>query len=306
MKSSNRLLMPICITLSFLTFNCTAQDKTEEDKVRSGPAYINLSLEKAPAANAGRHELSLYGCNTEVTTRNRSWNGKKNLEWGVDDQVMTGVPHGWQETRGGRKYYVSKYYMASPPVFDTLNKGYRDQIQRAIIGLVIPDQFTLFGERPVQKVNLDYTILEPVFLNYVGVDYDYVDEQGNPSASDLGLNLVPLNIQCKDFRWLNNGDTYAIMNARGASGIARIKNEKGQRQVFLPSYKPNGEDCLDCEITILDDILMDHEVFFVHDDRLVKTISLTDFYKTYGSEKKIQLFCRLREELPAGCRETKN
>lgn len=305
MKSTNRLVVLICIALSFLTLHCTAQDKKEEDKVRSGPAYVNFSLEEAPTANPGRHELSLYGCNTEVTTRNRSWNGKNNLEWGVDDQVMTGVPHGWQETRDGRKYYVSKYYMASPPVFDTLNKGYRDQVQRAIIGLVIPDQFTFFGERPVQKVNLDYTILEPVFLNYVGVDYDYVDDLGNPSASDLGLNLVPLNIQCKDFRWLNNGDTYTIMNAQGASGIARIKNEKGQRQVFLPSYKPNGEDCLDCEITILDDILMDHEVFFVHEGQLVKTISLTDFYKTYGSEKKIQLFCRLRKELPAGCKVTK-
>lgn len=295
------------IPLILLTLNCSAQKKEQKVKVKSGPAYVNFSLGKAPTANPGRQELSLYGCNTEVTTRDRYWNNQKDLQWNVSNQVMTGVPHGWQETEEGEAYYVSKYYMASPPVFDTLNKGYSDQMERAIIGLVIPDQFTFFGERPVQKVHLDYEILEPVYLNFVGIDYDYVDDEGNPSASDLGVNLVPLNIQCKDFRWLNNGDTYSIMDAKGASGIARIKNEKGQRQVFLPSYKPNGEECLDCEITILDDILMKYEVFFVDGEgaekRLVKSISLTDFYQAYGNQRKIRLFTRLRTELPAGCKE---
>ena len=122
------------------------------------------------------------------------------------------------------------------------------------------------------------------------------------SCGDLGVDLIPLNIRCKDFLWRNKPSTGSIREAKGASGIGRLKNEKGQNQVFLPSYGPNGEDCLDCTITILDDILLNHEVFFATEDGFSKTISLTDFYKKNGHEMPIPLACRPRFELPAGCK----
>ena len=93
-----------------------------------------------------------------------------------------------------------------------------------------------------------------------------------------------------------------MIGAKGASGIGRLRNEAGQNQVFLPSYDAEGEECLDCTITILDDILLNHEVFFVTDDGWYKTISLTDFYKKYGQGKSIGLACKPRFELPEGCK----
>ncbi len=297
MKSPLKLFVQLGISLLFLGCQGVGQEK---GLIESRGGYVNFNLDESPVSNPKRQEVSLYGCDTIVTTRYTRWNGEENLEWNVKNQVLTGIPYGEQE-KDGRSYYISKYYMASPPVMEPL-EGSGNSEQKAIIGLVIPDQFTFFGEKPVQIVNLNYNILEPVYLNYVDVDYEYVDRAKNPTCGDLGVDLIPLNIQCKDFRWLNQVSTNSIQDAQGASGIARLYNKKGQRQVFLPSYEP-GEECLDCEITILDDILIDHEVFFVDGERLVKSISLTDFYENYGNKRSIGLSCRLREELPAGCKK---
>lgn len=300
MNLSSKLYIPISLCLLLCSLNAQAQQQKHLNN--KGPAYVNFNLGESPVANPKRQEVSFYGCNTEVSTRDVSWNNQKNLEWNAKNQVMSGLPYGPQK-RDGKDYYVSKYYMASPPAFDVFNEGGTVADSVAIIGLVIPDQFTFFGERPVQQVYLDYKILEPVYLNFINVDYQYVDAEGRLSAHDLGVDLVPLNIQCKDFRWLNQGDTYEIRNARGASGIARLRNNAQDSKVFLPSYKPNGEDCLECEITILDDILIDHEVFFVHKGNLVKKLNLTEFYKLYGNTKSIPLFSLPRIELPEGCKE---
>lgn len=300
MKSSIKTWTLICASLLFLSSQCESQ---KDLLIESDFGYVNFNLTEAPKLNAGRQELSLYGCNTVVTTRDVVWNGANDLEWGVNNQVLSGVPFGYQN-KDGREYFVSKYYMASPPVMGLMYGSESSQNQPVIIGLVIPDQFTFMGERPVQIVHLDYNILEPVYLNYVDVDYFYRVDESTMSCGDLGVDLIPLNIQCKDFAWQNKPSTEKIFDAKGASGIGRLRNEEGQRQVFLPSYDADGEDCLDCTITILDDILLKHEVFFATEDGYAKTISLTDFYKKYGNEESIKLACRPRFELPEGCRPT--
>ncbi|WP_420387066.1 hypothetical protein [Roseivirga sp.] len=301
MKPSIKPMVLFCASLLLLSTECSNQD---ESWYESRFGYVNFNLGESPVKPPQRHELSLYGCNTEVTTRERVWNGEKNLEWGVDNQVFTDVPYGYREEEG-RRYFVSKYYMASPPVMEMMNGG-ESSNEQAIIGLVIPDRFTFFGEKPVQIVNLNYNILRKVYLNYVNVDYYYKVDKDQMSCGDMGVDLIPLNIQCKDFEWLNKSETEPIFDARGASGIGRLRNEKGQNQVFLPSYQPNGEECLDCTITILDDILLKHEVFFVMDDGYSKTISLTDFYQKNGQNKSIPLACAPRFELPEGCKPPKD
>ena len=285
----------VCVSILLLTLQAVAQEDNNSDY---GSGYVNFNLGESPAPIPSRQEVSLYGCNTEITTKRPNWNGEENLQWGVNNQVLTGVPYGYRE-KSGKRYYISKYYMASPPVFQTLKKNDTLPVN---IGLVIPDNFSFFGEKPVQIVHLNYNILEPVYLSYVNVDYKYNDGI-NPSCDSLTVDLVPINIQCKDFRWINKYSTPAIRDALGASGIGRLRNEEKQNRVFLPSYVRDAE-YLDCEITILDDILLEHEVFFATDQGLVKTLNLTDFYKyRFLQGEDIKLSCRVRLEPPAGCRK---
>lgn len=308
MKPKKHFLTQICVPLLFLTLTCAAQDEAAKKlELVGGPGYVSYSLGKAPKNNEhNRQELSLYGCNQEVTTKTTFWNDSINLQWNTPNQLLQGVPFGWQkEGSNDTAYYISKYYQASPPVFP---KGF-DGTQAVTIGLVIPDRFTFFGEAPVQKVFLDYEILEPVYLNMLHVNYDFVNKEGN-TCGGLGANLIPLNIECKDFRW---NDLNGIKGAKGASGIARIKNDSVKnRQVFLPSYQPKGEECLDCTLTILDDIMLHHDVLFIVDGKPTKTINMTDFYKAHvykkqkGDTSKIDLSCTLRTTPPPGCQPTQN
>lgn len=264
--------------------------------IETNGGYLNFNLLEVPDSSLDRQEVSLYGCNTSISTRQLVWDNKKNLVRGVKDQVFPQIPYGYRE-EAGKSYYISKYYIASPPVMPK-QKGYLP----VDIGLVTPDNFTLFGEKPVQLVYLDYTILKPVYLNYVNANYGY-DDGVHPTCDSLGLNLLPINIQCDDFDWKNKVETPIIFNAKGASGVARMLNEENQNRLFLPS-KNAHTDYLNCTITILDDILLNHEVFFVKNDSLLKTISLTDYYTDstmVGTD--IQLSCRVRTELPAGCKK---
>lgn len=272
----------------------------EEIETDNRSGYVNFNVGKNPQGFDDRQEVSLYGCNTEATTRIPIFNGQKNLEWDAKNQVLPGVPYGYRE-EGGKRYFVSKYYMPSPPVF---KKNGKNDSTTVNIGLVIPDRFTFFGEKPVQIVNLDYEILEPVYLNFVDVSYDYKIDNATQSCAEMKVDLIPLNIQCKDFRWINKYSTPAIIDAKGASGIAQLRNDTLRNRVFLPSYKVEDE-FLDCQITILDDIMLHHEVFFVNESGdLVKTINLTDFYKrNFGLKTKLNIACGVRYDLPAGCRE---
>lgn len=306
MKAKNHFLTLLSMPLLLVTLACSAQDAAKGELDIIGPAYVNYSLGKSPAAKPTRQEVTLFGCNTRVSTKQTYWNNEKDLEWNTRNQVLPGVPYGWQQKDEDTPYYVSKYYQASPPVFPP---SYNPATDPVTIGLVIPDRFTFFGEAPVQQTFLDYEILEPVYLNYVPVDYQYPNDTYGTCASQ-GVSLIPLNIECKDFNWINKADTPGIQNAKGASGIARIYNDSTNRQVFLPSYQPAGEECLDCTISILDDIMAFNDVWFVVDGVESKSISLTDFYSAQVKNKTkpgaIGLSCKPRLELPAGCLEPKN
>ncbi len=259
--------------------------------------YVSFNLGESPIKNPkqkkseGKQEVSLYGCNTILnpTTRDKNLNIQM-FNWNEKNQVLTDVPYGPQTSEDGKKYYVSKYYMASPPV--PIPKG----DEKTNIGLVIPDYFTFNGDKPVQIVHLDYTILEPVELKYVEANFNYKSIEGIQSCAEHEVNFVPINIQCKNFPWINKKSTSILKNAKGASGIGRLRNESKQNRIFIPIQ--DRDVPLQCEVTILDDILLDYEVSFVEGGQEVKTISLTKYYE---EKRDMELMCRPRWELPSGC-----
>lgn len=273
-----------------MEFTVVAQDSK---LMENEGASVNFDLRTEPTPNYGRQEISLMGCNTEVTSRNRYFFGDTNLKWGANNQIFKKVPFGLQKD-GERSYYVSKYYMASPPVMKMHYNG-----GKVNIGLVLPDRFTLFGENPTQLVRLDYSVLEHVYLNYIQVKYD---REKDSTCSKLGVNLVPLVIECDDFSWREDGPT---PTAKGASGIARIKNDSMNRQVFLPSYE-HKNDYLNCNLTILDDIILKHDIAFLTEEGYTKSIKMTDYYtKPNLKGKAIQLVCKARTVNPSGCKKKK-
>jgi hypothetical protein len=306
-----RLLINLALFVCIFNFS----KSNEVQAQTTAPGYVSFNLGKSPVPSQTKQELTLYGCNTMVrittndsvlyVTTDSVWRKEKSLTWDSSGQVFVDIPYGTYG-KGQNQYFVSKYYMASPPVFETKvsSKNKMDSVKIANIGLVIPDQFTFFGEKPVQIVHLDYTILEPVYLNYVGINYNYTSGT-EKSCTDLGIDLVPLNIQCADFAWIDKKGS-KIVGAKGASGIGRVRNEDGQRQVFLPSYVSDSTNFLDCEITILDDIIKGYDVSFVTDQGQVKSLNLTDFHKNNSKNGKINLTCKSRTQLPVGCKENVN
>lgn len=273
---------------------CNSLTAQEFQTATSG--FVSFNLGTSPVQPAQTQELSLFGCNTQISTRGlQNSDGSPMLTWNKDHQVMK-IPYG-KASQNSKPYFVSKYYMASPPVMEIL-KNPTDTI--ANIGLVIPDRFTFFGEVPVQKVYLDYEILNKVYLNFIDLSYDIPNDSGKTCRS-LGVDLIPLNIQCMDFPW----DTvHSIFGGKGASGIGRLRIDSSQK-VFLLS-KAKDKDFLNCSITILDDILLNHEVFIKHSDGTEsKSLNLTEFYTESDKKGVIPLVCYSRTELPEGCKEPK-
>jgi hypothetical protein len=112
---------------------------------------------------------------------------------------------------------------------------------------------------------------------------------------------VPLNVECNNFAWREGGPS---PDARGASGVARLKNDSMNRQVFLPSYDSSA-NYLDCRIRILDDIMLKYGVsFLTKKGDSVKSIGLTQYYTNKVIKgTAIQLVCKKRTVLPAGCKK---
>lgn len=240
---------------------------------------VSFNLGQSPVSDSPVQPVTLYGCNKTVNT---------DLFWDAENQVVGNLPYGWHQSESGKRYYVSQYYMASPPVFRKELKS--DSTKKPpYIGLVTPDTFVFKGEKPAQIVYFDYRILEPTYLTYVPVDYRYKNENGD-SCTSLGVDLIPINTQCENFPWRNG--------SLGAAGIGDI-TEKSHR-IFLP-LKGEEEKALQCKATVLDDILLDHEVYFSGEGgEKKKTISLTDYHNRNNT---IKLMCFRRPEnvKPSGC-----
>lgn len=293
-------IIGITCSVAFYLGSCsaaTAQNSYQPDST----GYVNFSLEKSTLKHSTYHQISLFGCNTSLTATSKFWSGpKKGFKWNEKNQVLPNVPFGRQvDSITGDTFHISKYYIASPPVFKKNAVGVTDTNVLYDIGLVIPDQFVFDGEKPVQLVYLDYSVLKPMYIKYLDVTFD-------KSFKKLDVDLVPFKVECKNFPWITSNKT---PDATGATGIGSLKRDTTNiGKLFLPYYythnskSKKGTDStrsyLDCQVTILNDILFHYEVFFVIDGERYKTINLKDV-----QNKKIHFHCVYREELPCGCKE---
>jgi hypothetical protein len=117
------------------------------------------------------------------------------------------------------------------------------------------------------------------------------------SCREQHVEAIPINTECSDFPWRNG--------ALGASGVGQLTADGGG--AFVPSQKEK-EEFLQCSVTLLDDVVLDAEVFFAlgdAGDRRTKSLNLTELLKSGGS---MNLICvpRAPDDVPAGCRPPAN
>jgi len=296
MKSATKITVFSLLLFFFSSIVVAQNTKLTEEAT----GYVNFSLGKTTLPHAKTQNLSLFGCNTNITMDSKYWNGPDGFQWEKANQVLSDIPFGYKkDTVTGGLYYVSKYYIASPPVFK--EGGQNDPTTLYDIGIVTPDQFTLEGKKPVQMVYMDYNVLEPMYIKYIDIEFD-------SSFDKLGVDFVPFQVECSDFPWR---DISGINGAQGASGIGSFtKDSTNIGRLFLPYYYNTDSEgkkptvivpkYLDCEVTLLNDILFHYEVFFMVNGKQYTTINLKDH-----QNEKISFHAVYREELPSGCTKSK-
>jgi len=239
---------------------------------------INVNVGDSPTGYTPPQPVTLFGCNNTVF--------KSSVSWGTKNQVVGDIPYGHAISDSGKPYFISQYYVASPPAY----RG-PDNKQYPFIGLVTPDRFIFKGERPAQIVDLDYRILRPTYLKDVPVDFNF--KYNNKTCNEQKVTAIPINTECKNFPW--------NIGALGASGIGQLSHDGGR--AFLP-FLGDNVDPLQCNVTLLDDVVLAHEVYFYSAEGLTKTINLTALE---GASKKgeniMNLVCmpRAADDTPAGC-----
>ena len=286
-----------------LTSALAAQNKL----LLQSTAYVNFNVGSSKIKPQEEYKLqgvTLFGCNTIVSnTNNKYWNKAPNgLVWDTKNQVFTNLPYGKQIDQPTKEsYYVSKYYIASPPVFIRGKNGQPDSSTQYDIGIVTPDEFVFDGDKPVQQVYLNYNILELMKIEYIPVVFD-------SSFDSLMVDIIPFKVECKDFPWL---DKTLYNYAKGASGIGSLNRKLPYpEKLFLPYYENNltpieNKQFLNCEVSILNDILFHREIFFMIDGEKKSSINLKEYYNKHRNDKemKIKLHCEYRKELACGCKE---
>lgn len=284
-------------TFLFSFFLCFAT--FAQDTIPNNPgAYIKFNVGNSTLKHNKYQKVTMFGCNTVVVVDSGSPKNFGGLSWNKANQVVSGIPYGRHyDKRTKKEYYVSQYYVASPPVFEMGpdNKPEKNTIYD--IGIVTPDQFSLIGDKPVQQIFMDYDILKLMYIEYFPIEFDSTFNHTIDS-------LVPFTVECGDFPWL---DSTKLNGAKGASGIGYLSNDTSHKgKLFLPYYYGNKTATdsvklyLDCEVTILNDILLNHEVFFKIDTTICTSINLKDYS---DGKKKLAFTRRYRKGIPCGCKK---
>lgn len=298
MKSATKL---IALSLSiFLFYSC--HHKTQKKEYPKIPGYVNFSLGKNTLANKKTHSITLFGCNTSVIAKGKNWNGPNSFQWETSNQVLSGIPYGDQiDSITGKPYYISKYYIASPPVIKFDKTGNMNSNTLYDIGLVTPDEFSYDGKAPVQMVYLDYSILKPMHVDYIAIKFD-------KSFDSLNVGYVPFRVECDDLPWI---DTKHIKNAKGGSGIGSLKKgDLHAEQLFLPYYfldkSNNDKKYLDTKVTLLNDVLLNYKIKFIMGKDSLETINLKDFYFNPNKTDSLRVIAVKRTDIPSGCVKPKS
>ncbi len=293
MKPATKLIL---FSLSFFLFY-SCNHKAQKVTALKIPAYVNFSLGKNTLASKKPHTITLFGCNTSVIAKGENWNGPDTFKWEASNQVLSGIPYGDQmDAKTGRPYYVSKYYIASPPVFKLDKTNTVNSNTLYDIGLVTPDEFTYTGKAPVQMVYLDYNILKPMHVDYINIKFD-------TSFDRLKVGYVPFRVTCDNLPWI---DTKHIKNAKGGSGIGSLKKGNPHaEQLFLPYYflnkSNNDRKYLDTQVTLLNDVLLNYKIKFIVGKDSLESINLKDFYFNPNKTDSLRVIAIKRTDIPSGC-----
>jgi hypothetical protein len=232
---------------------------------------VKFHADSLPGHDGQPQPINWFGCNPTN-------NGVGSVSWNGDSASR--LPYGPQSD-GNKPYFAARYYLASPPVPVQPPPG-----QPTIIGLLKPDHFTFTSEPPVQDVTLDYTLLKPMHLQFVDIDY------GNCKGK---VDIIPINTVCPKFPYKEGAP-------RLASGIGVLENKDGARKIFLPSVDAAGLSPLQCQATILNDIQLHYKISFRVEETLTETLDLTSWFKTHP-KAPVTLFCveQNASYMPPGC-----
>lgn len=209
---------------------------------------------------------------------------KKNIEidWNKRGQIFA-EHYGYAPNSD---HFTSKYYLASPPVFNN--------DKQAILGQLIPDRFTFKQPDIKQEVAVTYSVLPPVTSKQIQSDFTSIDKKHPQSCEQQGVTLVPINIQCKDFPRLSG--------KKGAAGIGFLEyNSSHFDKIFIANHPKNPNKAMNCTATILEDIIPKHKVTFANGKNVV------NMAKLHENKQKMQFMCSQRQPdiLPKGCQPPK-
>jgi len=273
MTLSKLLLSLASLTLSF--------------SVASESAFVTLSG-AAPFEFEGQQQpLTVYACNNTAVPLEMKWT-EENLEK---------LPYGTQ-SKDGKNFFISKYYVASPPLPNSFSSG-----QPLILGVLSVDHFEVTKAGQNIDIFMDYERLKPIELGYLTVDYTAGDDDV-ANCADQGINTIPINIRCPSFEY-REGNKVGL--GKGIAQLSRNTPSGGlsdKGQLFIPLDIENKQALEGCTVKIVNDIILDHQIYFGTTENHEATIDLTQAYIAYKNNKTpVNLFCRSRpKNQPAeGC-----
>lgn len=242
-----------------------------------------------------KQPLSMYACNNTSI--------KHHIEWGKNNP--TNIPFG-RQVKDGQRFFISKYYIASPPL---PNKFVAKE--PLILGVLSEDHFTLHENKQRVEVYMDYELLEPIQLAFIPVDYNR-QAQDAPSCIAQNIDKIPINIRCPEFKYTRQGEQATGQShglGKGIGQLARVMNKTtGQLttegKLFIPLDLTTKEALNNCTVEIVNDIILEHQVFFGTPDDHWQKIDLTQAYEVHQLTKEpVSLYCRARpaNEPAAGC-----
>ena len=263
-------------------------------------ARVSFTGEAPKIYQDHKQPLTMYACND--TTISHS------IEWGKNNPKT--IPFGPQN-KGDEIFFISKYYIASPPL---PNQFVADA--PLILGVLSEDHFTLNNANQKVDIFMDYQLLKAIQLGFIPVNYASNEAMMSGEANlsycmKEQINKIPINIRCPEFNYTEYGKkTTGKANGlgKGIAQLARVKNKVGglttKGQLFIPLDVQTKEVLKECTVEILNDIILEHQIYFGTAEKYHEKIDLTQAYQTYKySGEPVSLYCKARpnNEPAEGC-----
>ena len=274
-----QLAKVLCI-LAALTVLCSCTSKTAKVNF-SGVAPTQYENDKQP--------LSIYACNNTSIPHNIEW-GKPNLKK---------IPYGHQ-VKDGKEYFISKYYIASPPLPNNFDAG-----KPRILGVLSEDHFALENIHEEKDIFMDYKLLKPIKLKFFPINF-YSNPSDTPYCIEQNIYEIPVNIRCPEFKYTEYGKKLTGHTKGLGKGIALLKRKKdaASTELFIPFDLETEEVLKNCTMEIVNDIILEHQIYFGSPEKHHQKIDLTRAYETHKrTGKPVSLYCKARpeNEPAAGC-----